>query len=67
MIPRGLWDLPIVSIADIYVREIEEGIGDSGIKAGVIKVANDKEGVTEQGERVLRAAARASIRTGSSD
>ena len=64
VIPRGFWDKPIDAIADVYVREIEVGIGDSGIKAGVIKVANDKEGVTEQGERVLRAAARASNRTG---
>ena len=34
VIPRGLWDLPIDAIADIYVREIEVGIGQSGVKAG---------------------------------
>jgi phosphotriesterase-related protein len=64
-IPRSFWERGIDRIADIFVREIEIGIGDSGIKAGVIKVANDAEGVTPEGERVLRGAARALKRTGS--
>ena len=51
-------------IADLYVREIEEGIEETGIKAGVIKVANDVGGVTPEGEIILRAAARAHKRTG---
>ena len=51
-------------IADIFVREIEVGIADTGIKAGVIKVANDAEGVTPQGELILRAVARTCKRTG---
>jgi phosphotriesterase-related protein len=51
-------------IADIFVREIEVGIGETEIKAGVIKVANDAGGVTEQAEPVLRGAARALKRTG---
>ena len=68
----GTWlDIPRVFraatpdvIADLYVREIEVGIEGTGIKAGVIKVANDAEGVTPEGEIILRAAARASKRTG---
>ncbi len=63
-IPRSFWARDPDAIADIFVREIEIGIGDSGIKAGVIKVANDAEGVTPEGERVLRGAARALKRTG---
>lgn len=63
-IPRSFWARDPDRIADIFVREIETGIGDSGIKAGVIKVANDAEGVTPEGERVLRGAARALRRTG---
>jgi phosphotriesterase-related protein len=63
-VPRSFWERSIDRIADIFVREIETGIGDSGIKAGVIKVANDAEGVTPPGERVLRGAARALKRTG---
>jgi phosphotriesterase-related protein len=63
-VPRSFWERGIDRIADIFVREIETGIGDTGIKAGVIKVANDAEGVTPQAERVLRGAARALKRTG---
>src|SRR5438094_7447711 len=63
-VPRSFWERSIDRIADIFVHEIEIGIGDSGIKAGVIKAANDAEGVTPEAERVLRGAARALKRTG---
>ncbi len=63
-VPRSFWDRSLDRIADIFVREIEVGIADTGIKAGVIKIANDAEGVTPQAERVSRGAARASKRTG---
>lgn len=51
-------------IADIFVREIEVGIGETTIKAGVIKVANDIEGVSEDYDSTIRGAARACKRTG---
>ncbi|HQW50410.1 MAG TPA: hypothetical protein PL082_00020 [Tepidiformaceae bacterium] len=63
-VPRSFWTRDIDDIATIFVREIEVGIGDSGIKAGCIKVANDMGGVTPEGERILRGAARACKRTG---
>ena len=63
-VPRSFWARDVDRIAGIFVREIEVGIEDTGIKAGVIKVANDMGGVTPEGERVLRGAARACIRTG---
>jgi phosphotriesterase-related protein len=47
-----------------FVREITEGISDTGIKAAVIKVATDVPGLTEDVEKILRAAARAHRRTG---
>ena len=50
--------------ADIFVREIEVGIDDTGVKAGAIKVATDENRLTPDHDRVLRAAARASNRTG---
>lgn len=65
-IPRSFWARDPDSIADIFVREIEVGIADTTIKAGVIKVANDIGGVTPEGELILRGAARASIQTGCS-
>ena len=68
----GAWrDIPRVfhtaspdHIAPLYIREIEEGIEGTGIRAGIIKVANDKGGVTPEGEIILRAAARAQKATG---
>jgi phosphotriesterase-related protein len=63
-VPRSFWARDLDRIADIFVREIEVGIGDTGIKAGAIKVANDMGGVTPEGERILRGAARALKRTG---
>ncbi len=62
--PRLFWDADPDWIAEIFVREITEGIAHTGIRAGAIKVANDAEGVTPAGERVLRAAARAAKATG---
>ena len=63
-IPRAFWSASIDSIKSLYVREIKQGIEDTQIKAGIIKVANDSEGVTQEGEIILRAAARAQIETG---
>jgi phosphotriesterase-related protein len=63
-IPRVLWNRSPDEIAGLFVREIEQGIDGTGIKAGIIKVANDAEGVTREGEIILRAAARAAQATG---
>jgi phosphotriesterase-related protein len=49
--------------ADLFVREIEEGIAGTGIKAGILKSAADHGGVTATGEIMLRAVARAHCRT----
>jgi len=58
-VPRAFLTATPDAIAELYIREIREGIESTGIKAGIIKVANDVEGVTEGGELILRAAARA--------
>ena len=65
-IPFSFWFRGPDEIADIFVREIEVGIGDTDIKAGVIKVAADTQtgGMTSQTEQILRGAARALMRTG---
>ena len=63
-VPRSFWTRDLDEIADIFVREIEVGIEDTGIRAGAIKVANDMGGVSPEGERILRGAARALKRTG---
>jgi phosphotriesterase-related protein len=52
------------AIADLFVADIEQGIQGTEIKAAFIKCAADEPGVTENIEKVHRAAARASVRTG---
>lgn len=49
---------------DMFVRDIEEGIADTGVKAAILKCATDIQGVTPGVERVLRAVAQAHRRTG---
>ena len=51
-------------IAEIYTAELTEGIGETGIKAALIKCATGKDHITEYEQKCLRAAARASKRTG---
>jgi len=49
--------------ADLFVREIQQGIAGTGIKAGMLKSAADFGGVTATGEIMLRAVARAHCQT----
>ncbi len=51
-------------IADMFVRDIEQGIADTGVKAGILKCATDAPGLTPGVERILRATAQAHRRTG---
>lgn len=63
-IPRWFHDATIDEITELFVREIEVGIADTGIRAGVMKVANGRSpGIGEQQGKILRAAARAAVRT----
>ena len=52
------------AMADAFVHDIEQGIQGTEIKAAFLKCAADEPGVTENVEKVHRAAARASLRTG---
>jgi len=51
-------------MADAFVHDIEEGIQGTDIKAAFLKCAADEAGVTANVEKVHRACARASLRTG---
>ena len=51
------------AIADLFARDIEGGIGESGVRAGVIKLATQPT-VDAVNEKMLRAGARAHRRTG---
>ncbi len=51
-------------MTEMFVRDIEQGIAGTGVKAGILKCATDSPGVTPGIERVLRATAQAHRRTG---
>ncbi len=56
--------LPVEEIAAIYVKEITEGIGDTGIKAGAVKIATGSGRVSSYERKLLTAGARAARATG---
>src|SRR5207249_7048744 len=72
IVATGVWWMPqryfsahgIDEIAALFVRDITQGIGTSGVKAAIIKCATDTAGVTQVIENVLRASARAQKATG---
>ena len=51
-------------MVNLFVKDITEGIAGTGIKAGVIKCATDRPGITPGVERVLRACAQTHRATG---
>jgi phosphotriesterase-related protein len=51
-------------MTELFVREIREGIGETGVRAGMLKCATDRAGITPGVERVLRAVAQAHRQTG---
>lgn len=61
--PGTVLDGPELMV-DMFVRDIQEGIADTQVKAGILKCATDEPGVTRDVERILRATAQAHRRTG---
>jgi phosphotriesterase-related protein len=67
----GVWRNPpryfdrrnIDPVADLFVRDIEQGMQGTSVRAAIIKLATEPE-VDELNERMLRAGARAHRRTG---
>ena len=56
--------LPVEEIEAIYVRELTEGIGDTGIRAGLVKVATTPGPFSSYEHKLLAAAGRAAARVG---
>ena len=52
------------AIAELFVREIREGIDDTGVKAAFIKFAVERHGIVGDIPRILAAVAAAAIETG---
>jgi phosphotriesterase-related protein len=56
--------MPVEQITEIYVREIEEGIGQTGIRAGAVKIATGAGTVSDYERKLVAAGARAARITG---
>ncbi|MEU4573313.1 phosphotriesterase [Nonomuraea sp. ATR24] len=61
--PGLLIDMPDPMIED-FVRDLTEGIADTGVKAAFLKCVVEHKGLTPGVERVCRAVAQAHLRTG---
>ena len=51
-------------LIEAFIRDIEDGIGGTGIRAGMLKVMADRDGITEDIARVMTAAVVAHQQTG---
>jgi phosphotriesterase-related protein len=56
--------LPVEDITAIYVKELTESIGESGIRAGLVKVATGAPTMTEYERKLLVAGGRAAAAVG---
>ncbi len=56
--------LPVEEITAIYVKELTEGIGRSGIRAGLVKVATGAPAISVYEKKLLVAAGRAAAAVG---
>ncbi|MEM7408925.1 MAG: phosphotriesterase-related protein [Myxococcota bacterium] len=54
----------VETMAELFIRELTDGIADTGIRAGIIKVGTGHGTLTDYEQAVFSAAAKASIETG---
>jgi phosphotriesterase-related protein len=52
------------AMAELFIKELSEGVGETGIRAGIIKVGTGHQTLTEYEQWVFEAAAKASVETG---
>ena len=63
-LPNFLGYRSVDAIAELFVREIREGIDDTGVKAAFIKCAVERHGIVGDIPRVLAAVSAAAVETG---
>jgi len=63
-IPYTFRALPPQEITAIYVKELTEGIGSTGIRAGLVKVASGLPAITPYEEKLIRAGGHAAAQVG---
>jgi phosphotriesterase-related protein len=61
--PGGQYD-GAAKMLEMFLKDIREGIADTGVKAAILKCATDRQGITPDVELVLRSVARAQQQTG---
>ena len=61
--PGLLFDQP-EPLTEMFVRDLTEGIADTGVRAAFLKCAIEEQGLTPGVERVMRAVGQAHVRTG---
>jgi phosphotriesterase-related protein len=64
-LPNFLATRSVEAIAGLFVRELTQGINDTGVKAGFLKCAVERHGLIGDVPRILAAVAAASVETGS--
>ena len=63
-VPEFLLNVSTDDMADLFAREVDKGIAGTNVKTGIFKSASDVEGVLPEVEVLLRAIARAHLKTG---
>ncbi|HEY7693374.1 MAG TPA: hypothetical protein VH816_13640 [Gaiellaceae bacterium] len=63
-LPQFLRYRTVEALAELFVRELREGIGDTGVKAAFLKCAVEEHGLIVDVPRILAAVAAAAVETG---
>ncbi len=63
-LPQCFANRDVDDLADAFVHDVEEGMQGTDVKAAFLKCAVDEPGITDDVDKILRACARASKRTG---
>ncbi len=63
-LPKYVWEYSAGHLADMWIKEIEQGIDGTPIKAGFIKIAVNPGKVIPIQQKIVRAAALCSLSTG---
>jgi phosphotriesterase-related protein len=51
-------------MAELFIRELTEGVGETGVRAGIIKLATGSGAMTDYERSIFEAAAKAAVETG---
>lgn len=64
--PDWVYDASVEEVADFLRKELDEGVGDTGVPAGLIKISQNATGMTLTERKILEAACIVGQETGAS-